>query len=86
MRELHGVSLPGVAIVRRAAAGLIVASLLALCFGQPFHSGTAFGARDGIAVTASSPAVDTAALPHGGAHLSGLIKVPARVRVVNLRE
>ena len=75
MRELHGVSLPGVAFLRRAAAGLVVGSLLVLCFGQPFHPGAAFGARDGFAVTAPDPAVDGASLPHGGAHLPGLCSI-----------
>jgi hypothetical protein len=72
MRELHGVSPPSVAFLRRAVAGLVVGSLLVLCFGQPFHPGATLGARDGFAVAA---AVDGASLPHGGAHLPGLCSI-----------
>ena len=75
MRKLHGVSFPGVAFLRRAVAGLVVGSLLALGFGQPYHPGAAFGARDGIAIAASCPAVDGASLPHGGAHLPGVCSI-----------
>jgi hypothetical protein len=61
--------------LRRAAAYLALASLLALFYWQALHPGLAFAALDGNAVTASSPAVDTASLPHGGAHLPSLCSI-----------
>jgi hypothetical protein len=75
MRKLYGVSLPRIPSLRRAAAALVFASFLALSVGQFFHSGAISGARDVAAVTASSPALDAASFPHGGAHLPGLCSI-----------
>jgi hypothetical protein len=75
MRKLYGVSLLRVPSLRRAVAALAFASFLALSVGQYFHSGAISGARDVAAVTLSSPAVDAASFPHGGAHLPGLCSI-----------
>ncbi len=75
MRRLHGVSLQGVACMRRAAMWLALGSLLALSAGQPFHPGTVSSPRVSTPVRVSGAAIDAASLPHGAAHLPGLCSI-----------
>ena len=71
MQGLRGAARQGVAILRRSAAWLAIATLLAVPTGQLFHAGAAAAARGAAGLSASLPAVD-AASQHAGAHLPGL--------------
>ncbi len=73
-----------VALGRRAIAWLVAVSLLALCVGQPFHTGPAPAAGGGSQLCAASAESGPASLPHDGAHLTGvcsLCRALAQTRV-----
>jgi hypothetical protein len=71
MRVVQGASLRGVSLLRRGVAALAAASLVALSVGPYLHSRVAYGAPERPAATASASAVESASLPHGGAHVPG---------------
>ena len=72
MRPIDGATPVPSALLRRAAAWLAIATLLAVSSGQPFHPGAAASARQAFGVAAASACVDAASPPHQGAHLPGL--------------
>jgi hypothetical protein len=63
-----------VAILRRTAVWLAIATLLALPSGQLLHPGAASAAQDAVGVSASLPGVDPVS-QHAGAHLPGLCSI-----------
>lgn len=71
MQGLRAATRQGVAILRRSAAWLAIATLLALPSGQLFHPGAAAAPRGDAGVGASLHAVG-AASQHAAAHLPGL--------------
>jgi hypothetical protein len=75
MREFHGRSRQRVACLRRATAGLAIASLLALGSGPLFHAAAPPVPSHAVAIADSQSAGDGASLPHGAAHLPGLCSI-----------
>jgi len=61
MRALLRSSRAAVSPRRHAAAGVLVASLLSLFLGQPFHAPKQIGAADGVPAIVAAPADATGA-------------------------